>query len=207
MNQWVRKLSLIVATILSVALTLSCVGRSYLMVDYTVPAATGQLEGQVIRVQVVDERQDASVLTPAAASQFRDFGNRYSLAFRLPDDQRILAGEHDLTSVLREAFKKRLVQMGASVTFRTGADIPMLTIALTRLTIDLKDRKWIVDIGYEASLSKNDRLVMKENVRGSAERLRVVGRKGADTALSEIFTDITNRLDLVKMFKTAELIQ
>ena len=192
--------------ILSVFFCLSCAGRTYLMVDYMVPPATEELDGQIVRIDMVDKRADKSVLTPLAASRFSEFGDRYSLAWVMPDNQRILAGEHDLMNVMREAFKKRLTRIGADVTLRSQPAIPVLTVTLTRMKIDLQDRKWMVEVSYNATLGKESRILTMEHVQGNAERVRVIGRKGADMVLSEIFSDVTNRLDLVKMFKQAKLI-
>jgi hypothetical protein len=96
--------------------------------------------------------------------------------------------------------------MGAVVSLRSHPEIPVLTVSLTRMTVDLQERKWIVDLGYEAVLRKATGAQAKETVRGNAERVRVIGRKGADMVLSDIFSDATNRLDLVKMFKQAQLL-
>ncbi len=201
-----RKTILGTVLMLSFIFCVSCPGRTYLMVDYTVPPATRLLSGQTVRVLVVDQRADKSVLTPAAADQFSAFADRYSLAWVMPDSERVLAGEHDVTNMFRESFKKRLTQMGATVSLRSQSDIVVLTINLTDMKIDLQNRKWMVGLSYDAELAKNSRVLSREQVRGNAERVRIVGRKGADMALSEIFTDATNRLDLVKMFTAAKLI-
>lgn len=192
--------------LITMMICLSCAGRTYLMVDYRVPPATDHLQGQTVRIVMVDNRQDASVLTPEAVRHFSEFDNRYSLAWLMPDNERILAGEHDLLNALRESFKKRLTQMGADVTLRSQGDIAVLTVALDQLKIDLQNRKWVVDLGYSATLSKGSESRSKETVRGNAERVRVLGRKGADMALSDIFSDATNRLDVIKMFQQAGLI-
>jgi hypothetical protein len=189
------------------ACCVSCAGRTYLMVDYSVPPATDELNGQTVRIAVADERSQGPVMTPEAASRFTAFNNRYSLAWVTPGRPRTLAGEHDLLGALYEAFKKRLTRMGATVTLRSQPDIPVLSIALTRMTLDLQNRQWAVDLSYTASLVTGPDTAPKETVSGHAERVRVVGRKGADMVLSDIFSDTTNRLDLVKMFRQAGLIQ
>jgi hypothetical protein len=159
-----------------------------------------------VRVAIEDRRSDTNVLTPQAAEVFSAFADRYSLAWVLPNNERVLAGEHDLLDALRESFKKRLTQMGATVTLRAQNDIAQLTVAVTQLKVDLQNRKWLIDLSYEATLSRNAQPRIRETVRGSAERVQLLGRKGADMALSEIFSDVTNRLDLVKLFKQAKLL-
>jgi hypothetical protein len=46
---------------------------------------------------------------------------------------------------------------------------------------------------------------LHETVVGNAERINIIGRKGADTVISEIFTDMLNRVDIVKLFAQAKL--
>ena len=206
MNLSIRHIRTGLVVLLSVCCCLACAGRSYLIVDYAVPPATDALKGQTVRIAMVDDRVETAVLAPQAAARFTGFAARYSLAWVMPNKERVLAGEHDLLTALAETFKKRLTQMGAVVSLRSHPEIPVLTVSLTRMTVDLQERKWIVDLGYEAVLRKATGAQAKETVRGNAERVRVIGRKGADMVLSDIFSDATNRLDLVKMFKQAQLL-
>jgi hypothetical protein len=206
MNPSIRRIRIGLVVLLSVCCCLACAGRSYLIVDYAVPPATDALKGQTVRIAMVDDRGETAVLTPQAAARFTDFADRYSLAWVMPDKERILAGEHDLLTAMAETLKKRLTQMGAIVSLRSHPEIPVLTVSLTRMTVDLQGRKWIVDLSFEAVLGKASGAQARETVRGNAERVRVIGRKGADMVLSDIFSDATNRLDLVKMFKQAQLL-
>jgi hypothetical protein len=186
---------------------LGCAGRNYLIIDYQVPTASDQLKGQVVRLQIQDKRQSESILSNQAAEEFPQFGGIYSLAWILPDQQRILAGEHQLKELLKTVFTKRLTDSGAALTDDPNATASVLTISLKKLTLDLREHKWKTDLNYDAVLSLPGHPTARENVHGSAERFRVIGRKGADTVLSEILTDVVNRLDLVKLFKNAGLIQ
>ncbi len=179
----------------------ACAGRSYLMVDYKVPGATQQLSGYACRLEIVDQRENPRILAPAAGYHFRDFRDSYSLAWVMPDNQRVLAGEQDLKELMRKTFSKRLEQMGAVIAHAGQTHLPLLTITLQQLRIDLKERQWSADLKYEAGLTQNGRLIAKEHVQGNAQRVRIVGRKGADTVLSDIFTDAVNRIDLAKLFK------
>ncbi len=184
----------------------ACTGRTYLIVDYQVPAATQQLSGQSVRLEISDQRKNPRILAAAAGYHFRDFRDLYSLAWIMPDNERVLAGEQNLEQLIGETFEKRLQQMGAVIGNASQTDLPVLTITLQQLRIDLQDRKWSAELKYEASLTRDGERVVKERVHGNAERVRVVGRKGADTVLSDIFTDAVNRLDLYKLFQRAKLI-
>jgi hypothetical protein len=182
-----------------------CAGRTYLMVDYRVPAASAQLKGQSVQLKIDDQRGTRTIFSPAAAHQFPAFNHRYSLAWIMPGKERILAGEYDLAALFRNSFEKRLKSMDAVVSDDATHGI-VLAITLKKFTIDLQNRKWIADISYQATLTKPGHPAAIEQISGNAERLRVIGRKGADMVISEIFTDVVNGMDLEKLFQRANLI-
>ncbi|MGD8833807.1 MAG: hypothetical protein PVJ84_07160 [Desulfobacteraceae bacterium] len=183
-----------------------CAGRSYLIVDYKVPAASQQLNGQTFQLRIEDHRETKEILTPNAADQFNAFNDRFSLAWIMADKERVLAGEHDVLALFKTAFQKRMALLGTDPINHGGFQAPVLTVSLEEFTIDLKDHKWIAKVGYRAALTKEGYIYAKERIRGNAERVRVLGRKGADLVISEIFTDVVNRLDIPKLFRKAELI-
>ncbi len=184
----------------------ACTGRSYLIVDYQVPEAGEQLAGQTVRLEVVDRRMQPRIMAAGARHHFRDFEDQYSLAWVMPDQERILAGEHDLIQLVRTTFAKRLERMGARVAEASQTDMPLLTITMERLIIDLKDHQWEAVLTLEASLSRDDHPTVTERVSGNAQRVRIVGRKGADTVFSDILSDAVNQLNLYKLFQRAALI-
>jgi hypothetical protein len=183
-----------------------CAGREYLIVDYIFPTETQQLRDQSVRLRIDDQRENRTIMAPSAAAHFQAFNDRYSLAWVTPDKGRILAGEHDLAALFKKAFKKRLALMGAVTSPETHFQDPELAIALESFTIDLQGQKWVAEVGYTATLTQEGHPVTKEQIRGNAERIRIIGRKGADMVISDIFTDVVNRLDLVALFRRAELI-
>ncbi len=184
----------------------SCVGREYLIVDYTIPPMTQRLRDQSVRLQIDDRREDRRIMTPTAAAKFQDFNDRYSLAWVTPDKGRILAGEHDLAALFKKAFEKRLALAGAITKPASSVQDPLLAIALDAFTIDLQGQKWVAEVSYTATLTQEGHPVTKEQVRGNAERVRIIGRKGADMVISDIFTEVVNRLNLEALFRKAELI-
>ena len=60
-------------------------------------------------------------------------------------------------------------------------------------------------MNYQASLLDNGNLLSKESVSGQAERLKVMGKKGAEKVLSELLTDVANKLNLIGLFQQARL--
>ena len=193
-------------SLIVIAFFSGCAARSYLMVDYHVPNASQSLKGNVIHLRVTDQRTAPSTLTAEAANQFPEFSGFYSLAWIMPDQQRILAGEHHLVELFETVFKKRLAALGCGTTDSTESGTPVLTIVLKQISIDLQKHKWKANLNYDAVLSVEDRPVAKESIHGSAERVQIMGIKGADKLFSEIFSDVVNRLDLQKLFKNARLI-
>lgn len=192
---------------LAVALIFSgCSARTTLLVDYHVPAMSNQLDGQRVSLAIKDARSDRRLFTAPAAKDFQAFRNSYDLTLVTPDQQRTLMGERDLQGLFLDVFGKRLEHLGAAVTADAQPDIPRLQILIKAFKIDLRDRKWIARASYEASLSIDNHLVARERVSGSAERVKIVGTKGADTILSEIFTEIINQLDIVKLFGQAKMV-
>jgi uncharacterized lipoprotein YajG len=203
-RQWGTLFYLLAGLIVVAFLPTGCAApRAYLIVDYPVPEASSQLAGREIRLQVIDGRGDRQVLTPAAQRQFTGFQDRYSLAWITAGRERILAGEKNLEELFLEAFRKRLTQMGAKVLTHDAPGVPLLQVLIDSFSIDLENQRWITSMRYEANLITGDRIVAKEMVSGESERVRVIGRRGADNNLSDIFTTVVNRLEITKMFQQA----
>lgn len=187
-------------------LFMGCAPRTYLIVDYQVPASSQQLDGQQVRLLVTDSRLDPYILSPAVARQFEGFQDRYSLAWVTPDRGRIIAGEHDLQGLFHAAFQKRLEVLGVTVVPDDIQTAPLFQVDLQSLKVDQESRNWVAQMSYTASLTKDNKLIASETVRGSAQRTKIIGRKGADNTLSDIFSDIINRLNITNLFKQAQLI-
>ncbi|RJQ81465.1 MAG: hypothetical protein C4519_08845 [Desulfobacteraceae bacterium] len=193
-------------TLLSVFLILSaCATRNHLIVDYHVPAPSDRISGQTVYLQIKDSRDNPEIFTPAAARQVKGFNNLYNLTL-VSAKERIPLGGRDLQGIFLEAFKKRMEQMGAKIAPSESGSAPVFQIVIKTIQIDLQDRKWIAKAGYEANLFLDHQLVARETVTGEAERVRIVGREGADDTLSDIFSEIINRLDIVKLFQQAKLV-
>lgn len=186
-------------------LFMGCAPRTYLIVDYQVPASSQQLHGQQVRLLVTDSRLDPYILSPAVARQFEGFQDRYSLAWVTPDRGRIIAGEHDLQGLFHAAFQKRLEVLGVTVVPDDIQTAPLFQVDLQSLKVDQEGRNWVAQMSYTASLTKDNKLIASESVRGSAQRTKIIGRKGADNTLSDIFSDIINRLNITNLFKQAQL--
>lgn len=206
MPQAIKKAVSLLISLLIVVSFSGCAARTYMEVNYHVPNASRELSGQVVHLRVVDQRETGSILTADAANHVPNFSGVYSLAWIMPDQHRVLAGEHHLLELFKTVFEKRLAALGGGTTDSTKEGTPVLTIELKQVSLDLQNRKWKVDLSYDAVLSLESRPAAKENIHGSAERVRIMGSKGAETVFSDIFSDIINRLDLIKLFRNARLI-
>jgi hypothetical protein len=105
--------------------------------------------------------------------------------------------------LISEIFRQRLQSFGVRVS-ASGAGAPnTLEIKLKQFELDLARRKWVVKMSYQASLLNEGRYVATESVNGSAERLKVTGKSDAEKVLSELITDMVNKLDIATIFEQA----
>lgn len=192
------------AGLIALLLLTSCAPRTYLAVNYHVPATARSLQGRQVRIEIKDMRSDSQIFTPAAAQHFKYFDNRYDLV-AMEGRLSIPLGQKDLQGLFQAAFKRRLEQLGADVVAPERGSAAIFRILIQEIRIGLQDHEWSAAIRYEADLVQDNRLAAREVVSGSAERTRIIGSEGADKALSDIFTDVINRLDIVKLFQRANL--
>ncbi|MEX1325448.1 MAG: hypothetical protein AB1Z29_01510 [Desulfobacterales bacterium] len=183
----------------------ACASKPFLKVQYQLPSPSSTLDGKQVSVTVSDMRIKEALVTETARKSLRDFKGTFSLVVLRDDGSGNLRGAYDLVSLFSEVFQQRLKNEGIQAT--TGADtsLPELKIEITEFQIDFVNRKWIVAMNYRASLIDNGILLSKESVGGQAERLKVMGKKGAEKILSELLTDVVNKLNLVGLFQQARL--
>ena len=183
----------------------ACASKPFLKVQYQLPSPSSTLEGKQVAVNVSDMRVKDTLVTETARKSLKDFKGTFSLVVMRDDGSGNLRGAYDLVSLFSEVFQQRLNNEGIQAT--TGADstLPELKIEITEFQIDFVDRKWIVGMNYQANLLDNGILLSKESVSGQAERLKVMGKKGAEKVLSELLTDVVNKLNLVGLFQQARL--
>jgi hypothetical protein len=94
---------------------------------------------------------------------------------------------------------------GVQIAEANKMNVPVFEIELKAFKIDFQKQKWLANLSYVANLSNDGQWIAHQKIAGSAERLKIIGRKGADTILSEIFTEMINRLDIVHLFEQAKL--
>ena len=194
--------------LLTIVLTLfivSCASIPELKLHYQLPPPSDQLKGKNVFLEVEDARKTKEILGQGAKQEFGNFVGNISLIVARHKETGFKIGLFKLTAMVKEGFKKRLANAGLKVlSERSPGELQMLII-LKDFELDLVSRKWIAKMGYEAKLMKDEKTLATQIIEGEGERLKLIGRREADTVTGEIFTDMVNRLDLVKLFRQAGL--
>jgi uncharacterized lipoprotein YajG len=183
----------------------ACASKPFLKVQYQLPSPSSTLKGKQVSLTVSDMRSKETLVTETARKSLRDFKGTFSLVVLRDDGSGNLRGAYDLITLFSEVFQQRLKNEGIQATTVADSTLPELKIEITEFQIDFADRKWIVAMNYKASLLDNGILLSRESVSGQAERLKMMGKKGAEKILSELLTDVVNKLNLVDLFQQARL--
>ncbi len=184
-----------------VAVVGACAPKSYIDVNYRLPVASDDLKGKRVFLECRDVRSDKTIFGQNAKDDFKHFTGLFSLSVD-QGKKPFVAGAFDLTSLFKEAFKRKFENSGLDVVTQQERTIPVLEIVIKEFRLDLVDRKWVAGIRYEARLLKGDLLLVTKTISGDAERLKVIGQGDAEKVLGEIFTEIVNRLDLGKLLES-----
>lgn len=198
-----KQLVLMTLTIVMAILVSACASKPFLKVQYQLPSASTALTGERISLAVSDRRNDDSFLSSNAKKSINDFNGIYSLVVLRADGSGNLIGAYDLDSLLKEIFKQRLENEGLQVVATDADADASLEIQLKEFKLDIVDHKWVLQMSYQAGLSKNRGLIAKESVNGSAERLKVMGKSDAEKILGELVSDMVNKLDVAKLLQQA----
>jgi uncharacterized lipoprotein YajG len=160
----------------------SCATRSYINVNYQLPLSSYDLKGKKVFLEIKDMRTHQAVFTEQASTKFKNFTGRFETAF-----------------------SKRLENMGIEILTEQKETEPVIEIDLKKFILDLADGKWIAEISYEARLIKENRLLARETISANAKRYKWRSQGDVEKVLGEIFTDLVNDLDFVKLFQQANL--
>ena len=183
---------------LFILFTLSaCASRSYIKVNYQLPDNIPDKPAKTeIRLSVADQRDNPNPLSVTARKKLKNFHESYMLIMAPKGEDLPVEGVYDLKTLFEKVFRKRLDQMGIRVVDSTSLQIPKLEVAVTLFQLDLRDYKWHFKMGYDARLVKDGNVLIKQTISGKAERVDVPGMDDAGTAVSEVYADLINQLDL-----------
>ena len=179
----------------------ACASKPFLKVQYQLPSPSSTLEGKKVNLAVSDMRGEKAFLTENAGKSLKNFNETFSLVVLAEDGSGNLAGVYDIVPLFTEVFQQRLKNEGIQVAAVADDAIPELKIEITEFQLDLASRKWVVSINYQASLLDSGGLLSKESVSGEAERLKVTGKSDAEKILTELLSDMVNKLNLVRLFQ------
>jgi hypothetical protein len=175
----------------------ACATRPYIKVNYQLPEKMPNTPAvKKIRLRVVDGRANPDPLSVSARAALNNFHNSYMLILAPQGKDRPIEGIYDLKTLFETVFRKRLDQMGIQVVETAEPQIPELEVALTDFHLDLKDYKWHFKMAYATRLIQDGNVVVKQNFSGETERVDVPGVDDSGTAVSQIFADLINQMDI-----------
>ncbi|MGD8334869.1 MAG: hypothetical protein PVF11_14465, partial [Desulfobacterales bacterium] len=149
------------------------------------------------------QRAEQAIVTQSAKMALKDFSGNFALIVTSDSKNERLVGAFSLSSLMKSIFTQRLKNAGIRVASEDQGQATALEIILKAFKLDLVERKWVVQMSYQANFLKHNRFVSGETITGNAERLRVVGSKDAEKVIGELMTDAVNRLDLDALFRSA----
>ncbi len=183
----------------------ACATKSYINVNYRLPLSSYDLKGKKVFLEIKDMRSDKAVFGKKAKTKFKDFTGLFLFSLSKKGEKNYVVGAFDLTSLFEAAFSRRLENMGIEILTEQKETEPVIEIDLQNFLLDLADRKWVAEISYEARFIKENRLLARETISGSAKRYTLLSQGDVEKVLGEIFTDLVNNLDFRKLFQQAEL--
>jgi hypothetical protein len=181
-----------------------CSPIPHLQVTYHLPPQQKALAGKKVFVAVEDMRTDKQTLGMGARRDLEGSTGDISLSIAKGPGPGIIKGIYQPPALMKEALESRLKYEGVDVVPQDAASTGII-ILIKSFLLDRKDRKWEVNIAYEARLVSDGKVLSKQVVSGEAERFELVGTEQADVVLGELFTDAMNRLDLNKLFQESGL--
>lgn len=184
---------------------ISCSAIYVMKVHYQVPWKEEGFKGKKVFLSFQDERPDKKILTRTAEKELGSFSESFSFSWGHADQPGVRMGHYDLEGMFKEAFDKRLENLGVDVVKARGDSRVELVIALKTFQVGLAVSTWQVTLEYEARLLKGGEVRAKQFIRGQAERFKWLGRGELDKAVSEIFSDTVNRLDLERLYGLADM--
>jgi len=181
----------------------SCATIPHLNVEYRVPPKSEELKGKKVSLVFEDRRAIKDILGKGAEKDFENFSGNISYSLARGEDKGFKIGLFTIPSLFMEVFKLRLENLGVEVVQEREKGENEIVIVLKDFILDLIDRKWVVTMGYEARLVRDEKIFAKQMISGQAERLKLVGRGQTDVVMGEIFTDMVNRLNVNRLFQQA----
>jgi hypothetical protein len=195
-------MTVIAGILVILCVSVSCATVPELKLHYLLPLSSDELKGKTVFLIIRDDREKKEIMGEGAKQRFRAFAGNFSLFLSKGTvGEETALGLFDVRSLFMEAFKRRLESLGVTVVPEKDTAQFDLVININEFSLDLINKKWIARMSYEAGLESSGKTLKNQIISGDAERLRIVGNSQADTVMSDIFTDIINRLDMGSLFR------
>jgi len=179
----------------------SCSTKPHININYRLEAKSDALEGTNVFLSFKDGRPDKTIFSDNAQKEFRQFSGKFPFFLAWENQEIFQVGAFDLPGLFKAAFSKRLENLGINVTSEQRKEEPVIEINLKSFFLDLTDGKWVLQISYDTYLIKDEQILARQTTSGSAERFKMFGTRGADKVLSELFTDVINEPDIIRLFQ------
>ncbi len=198
-----RRIRTVLIILLVAIVTSFCASKNFLKVNYQLPTESIELKETRVALTVKDIRENPTIVTKSAKQALKNFSGHFALIVAKENKDDKLVGAFGLSSMIREIFRHRLENAGVQVASKEDFGDSIVEIVLKEFKLDLQNRMWIIKMNYQANLIQQNRVVAGETITGSAERLRVISGKNAETVIGELVTDVVNRLNLKELLQTA----
>lgn len=182
-------------------LIVSCTTIPYIQVLYRLPPETTELKDKTILLTFKDLRKTENFLGPGAKADYKNYSDNFSFSVARGTDKGFKIGVFDLESLIIETFKRRFENTGVKVITKADGEDAKVVIVLKEFMLDLVSRKWQFEMAYEARLVREGKVLSKQIITGSGERLKLYGKKEADKVVGEIYTNMVNRLNVERLFQ------
>ncbi len=205
MKNRIQVLGLLAGISILAFLAVSCATVPELKTLYRLPASSNQLAGHEVFFSLDDARESKGILKEGARNEFKHFPGNIIYSIAKYKEAGFRLGPYELTDMIKDGFSRRFKNMGLKVLHGAETGAPELKIVLQEFSLDFAKRDWIGKMRYEARLIKEGSILATQGISAQTEQYKIVGTKGADKALGELFTDAVNRLDVEKLFEQARL--
>jgi uncharacterized lipoprotein YajG len=195
----------VVLALLTGLLAAGCASTSYIEVTYKPTEPEQKIGNKEAFLNVVDQRPETAIAGPHAKKELEYFTGLFSLYVERDGNAPRLVGAFDLASLFQEAFKQRLASEGVTILDKKDPAKPDIEIQIKKFVLDRDGKNWKAVLAYEAVTSKDGRVLTNQTVSGSAQRLKIMGTGDAEKLLGDIFSDMVNQLDPVKLFDHPDL--
>ena len=190
---------------------ISCSSVPMLNINYRAPEKTGQLAGKKVVLEIKDSRTDKDMLDPGAKEEFQNASESLSLSVAEGNEKGFKIGIFQLTDLMRQVFEERFKSFGITTLTdkeKTGGE-PKVVIEIKAFKLELTPgtikRNWRASMNYGIEISGNGKTLAGTTITGQSEKLKIIGKKEADSLASDLVTDLVNRVDMPALFKQAGL--